>query len=86
MVIYGAGGIYPGLHHGLWFSVKVRIGFVVYRIGSPNCRVYLIVGKKDLLLRCDPCTYCGKLGFLFAVRYVGLLLSGFSFTVASIIA
>ena len=85
MVIYGAGGIYLGLHHGLWFSVMVRIVFVVYRIGSPSCRVDLIVGKKGLLSRCDPCPCCGKLGFLFAIRFVGLLISGFSFIVASTI-
>ena len=86
MVIYGAGGIYHGLHDGLWFSVMVRIVFVVYMIGSPSCRVDLIVGEKGLLSRCDPCPCCGKLGFLFVVSFVGLVLSGFSFTVASTIA
>lgn len=60
MVIHGAGGIYPGLHHGLWFFVMVRIGFVVYRIGSPSCRVDLFVGKTGLLSRLDPCTFCDK--------------------------
>ena len=68
MVIYGASGIYLGLHHGLWFSVMVRIVFVVYRISSPSCRVDLIVGKKGLLLRCDPCTCCGKLEFLVCCK------------------